>query len=336
MIVKELIDGAKNKRLMTDLIKKFKDLLTDRNLDVKTAIKRIDFNYDIRINDIDTWKPLSHNSFKNLVSLIHHLFSKYKVPSFMNKAWFSGLYNQDQFRNQVYINWFVHIGSGKNIRTAEDLPTPLTKKMAHYFLQAPKNSGILEAIRWGQTLSLGGDPFVAKAILGTRLAEDFVNDEFWLSVIRFFINNPMLDKVHYLPIIDWIYAQKFAAVLQEDGTMRAIQPNLSMHHRNPETLLKEVENWHQELGKAKTVKAEWKSCNIPGYRHENKEEIITIQELLNSGELKKEGEAMHHCVSSYSNSCASGKTSIWSTVSYNKSQVRMQRVGTVSRKAYKI
>jgi hypothetical protein len=38
----------------------------------------------------------------------------------------------------------------------------------------------------------------------------------------------------------------------------------------------------------------------------------TIRELTSSEELRREGEAMRHCVASYAGACARRETSIWS------------------------
>ena len=47
--------------------------------------------------------------------------------------------------------WFVHVGSGQNIRTA-DLPLVLSKSMAHVFAEAPGDLTATEALRWAQVV----------------------------------------------------------------------------------------------------------------------------------------------------------------------------------------
>lgn len=68
--------------------------------------------------------------------------------------------------------WFKHIGTGGNIRTAE-IPVLLSKKMAHHFLQAPDHYSVEEALRWGQIIGQDGIPFLAEAINATRLGRSF-------------------------------------------------------------------------------------------------------------------------------------------------------------------
>ena len=57
-----------------------------------------------------------------------------------------------RYGSQKLRDWFVHIGDGKNIRSA-GTPIPLTKLMAHHFMQAPDEITIEGALRWGQILT---------------------------------------------------------------------------------------------------------------------------------------------------------------------------------------
>jgi len=273
------------------------------------------------IRPFETWKPRSHNVYKQFSSLIRHLFGKYNIPNFMDKVWFENFTVADQRQHK----WFIHLGTGHNIRSAQELPVNLTKKQAHYFNQAPDNYTIPAAIRYGQILSLGGNVRLANALVTTRLCayDSFVEDEFWLSVIRWFIANPMLDMVHVGPIIDWLYNQKYTVqhVFVRPGVAEnrpPVQPNLSMHRRDANTTLREVNEWHRQLGRdKKNVNLQWASCGIRPFKFiegvvgEKNMKIWTIRELLSGKELSDEGKKMHHCVGSYATSCHSGRVSIW-------------------------
>ena len=61
----------------------------------------------------------------------------------------------------------------------------------------------------------------------------------------------------------------------------------------------------------------WKPSGIGEFRHVEREapeglRCWTIRELTSSEELRREGEAMRHCVASYAGACARRETSIWS------------------------
>ncbi len=268
---------------------------------------------------IEEWAPRTHNTRRQFASLARHLLVEYPVPTFMDAVWFMGVREAAIQRQR----WFSHIGMGNNIRTA-DTPIPLTKRMAHYFMQAPGDCTVDQAFRWGQVVGLGGSSRLARTIMATRLGEHFEHDDFWITVVRFFIDNPMLDLVHVGPIIDYLHEQRF--VSREEFVAAGVferrppaQPNLTMKGRNPATLLRQVEHWHRRLGKeADHIKGEWASSGIGGFDGIEGQEGSpslrrwTIRELLSGRALATEGRVMQHCVASYAHSCARRATSIWS------------------------
>lgn len=267
------------------------------------------------IRPIDKWYESSHNKHRQFSSLVRYLFAKYSVPIFMDSVWFRN--DKGSYRMR---DWFIHIGCGKNIRTAK-LPIPLTKSEAHHFIKAPDDYSIENAIRWGQVHSLGGDKRLTESINGSRIGNSFKNYEFWLSVIRFFVNNPLLDRRHVGPIIDFLSFQKFETqeVLVGPGIVEnrePPQPGLSMNRRNPERLLRQVEQWHRELGRSIPAKQLYfKRSGIDEFEvktgKDEKQRIWKITEILSGSALANEGKMMHHCVATYAPSCASGKCSIW-------------------------
>ena len=277
--------------------------------------------------DLSDWKPKTHNLHKQLSDLIRYIFADYDVPRFMDEAFYNGV--------KLHIRWFIHIGRGYNIRTAVSLPFNLTKKMAHHFLKAPVECSIKQAMRYGQVKALGGDERLAGAIYSSRLGDSFENNEFWESVIRFFVKLPMLDPAQVLPIIDYIQNVKFGGGRVVDPLTGMVvhnqepeKPNFSMKGRTIDSLLRDVEKWHKGLNKLRT-KAAWEGMLIPDFIHEEGTEknkkIYHITQLLNSAELQAEGRYMKHCVASYVYSCARGSSSIWSMT------VRSEAVYDVSR-----
>ena len=267
------------------------------------------------IRGIEDWKPKSRKLRVQFTSLAHHLFAKYEVPAFMDLVWF-----RSDKGGYKYRNWYVHLGRGKNIRTA-NTPIKLTKKVAHYFLQAPDDYSIEEAIKFGEIKSLKGDRRLVEAILSTPLARGFRNNEFWNSVYKFFIENPFIDRAQVGPIIDYINNQKYLSweevVAPGVAEIRLPpQPNFSMTGRDPNTLLLRVDAWHRQISKIIPSKnLFFKKSGINPFVKGKKEKWV-ITELLSGTELMQEGREMHHCVASYARSCALGKCSIWS-MSFN-------------------
>ena len=276
---------------------------------------------DLWIRDYKTWKPKSHNADRQFASFVRHLLVKYDMPLFMDRAWLNGTI----LDTSPFQDWYIHIGLGGNLRTAKRLPYPITKMEAHYFMQAPESYTIPEALRYGQLLSLGGSPRLAQAMRGTQimptnLLTDMAGNDFCLSVIRFFIANPMLDMAHIHPITDYIWNQKYQCgrefVNHVAVNRPPPQPNFSMHGRTPESLLDQVERWHHQLGKErKGGKLLWEHSTVKDFELQEGQgknaRIWRIAELLSSAELTAEGRTMHHCVASYAGSCAAGRSSIW-------------------------
>lgn len=203
------VDRTALKRLVTHLLKCRTKFLDDApayagagRLEGDTyleAIALIASHSSAWLRPLEDWKPATRNTRRQFASLLRHLFAKFDdVPLFFDKVWFShrGKAAAESRR------WYLHVGRGKSIRECQ-LPISCTKKMAHHFMQAPPDVSVSQAFRWGQIHALGGGEHLTRAVFGTRLAEVFDHDDFWSSVLRWFIANPMLDRAHYGPIIDY-------------------------------------------------------------------------------------------------------------------------------------
>lgn len=271
------------------------------------------------LQSYESWKPSTKNVHRQFSDLVRYLLAKYPTPLFMDEVWF----RQDGFS----LKWWIHVAQGGNIRTAPDFPVELTKKMAHHMMQAPSSYRIVSAIRWGQLHALGGNERNVRGLLDNFLCtRDTIQknqEDFWMSVFRWFIANPMLDPRHYSSICDYIQNQKYIIPL---GAEAPPQPGFTMKDRNPHTLLNSVEEWHERLEREGRMLArqrrgrghqswdphptikEFQIIHGP----ENNQTIYQIRQLLTSDQLFAEGSRLHHCVGSYAWSCTAGRVSIWS------------------------
>ncbi|MEM6572335.1 MAG: PcfJ domain-containing protein [Planctomycetota bacterium] len=265
--------------------------------------------------DLDAWRPRSHNRRKQFASLARHLLADYYVPGFLDAAWL-----RRDAQTSRYRDLFIHVGRGGNPRTAKT-PVPMTKKVSHWFLQAPEHFTIEGAIRWGQVHALGGGARLSEALAATPLGRGFENEDFWRTVIAFFVQNPMLDPVQIGPLIDFIEHVKFRSteVVGPDGSVEVHpppQPGFSMAKRTPAALMRQMDRWHTGLGRRRNVgPPSWAGSGIGEFRWETGDRIKRcwrIRELRSRTALQLEGRAMRHCVVSYATSCASGQCSIWS------------------------
>jgi hypothetical protein len=267
------------------------------------------------LRPLSEWKVVSSNPRRQFGSLVRHLFAQYPVPVFLDSVW---------FRRSRAQNWFLHLGRGGSIRSANRLYFSMTKREAHEFMQAPESYTLEHALRWAQVHALDGNRRMADALCGTRLGDHFAHNDFWVSVLRFFVQNPFLDTVHYGPIVDYIHNQRFEAqeVFVRPGVVEEQpppHPGFTMRGRTAESLMRQVSAWHTRLGLEQRLgPMQWKTSGIEGLSliegHERSKNMRRwmITELLNRDELIDEGRAMSHCIATYARSCASGRSSVWS------------------------
>ena len=108
---------------------------------------------------------------------------------------------------------------------------------------------------------------MVEAVLGSKLAFDFSHEEFWTSVIQWLIGSPMLDIDQVGPIVDYIHHQKFepqqAATAAGEPEIGPPQPNFSIKGRTPDSLLRQMRQWHVELRKQpEQADMSWYECGI--------------------------------------------------------------------------
>jgi len=285
------------------------------------------------VRPLEQWQPRSKSPRRQFESLLQHLFSKYEpMPTFFQQVWASNENTMSRYRL-----WYVRVANGQNLRKC-DLPIPYTSRMAHWFMRAPDNFSVPQALRFGQVIGLGGDQRIANLIATTRLADNFSNDEFWVTVIRWFMKQPLLDPVQIGPIVDYINFQRFEPEQglfhlgrQNDADDQAFeprQPNFSMRGRTATTLLRQVNRWHQRLANDNRHQVSaWLSSGIPEFslleggeasvdqtaQVANNESVKhwIIRELLSTKSLAIEGRQLNHCVASYAGSCRTRRSSIW-------------------------
>jgi hypothetical protein len=281
------------------------------------------------IRPIYTWKPKDEGSRNVFSSLVHHLLAKYETPYFMNNVWL-------RKRNYIALkfqNWHFRMANGYSFRKLNNLIV-MTPKMEHFFLHASDHLTPEESIRYAQVLGLGGEKNLANAIIATRLGKHFEHEEFWRTVIQFFINIKDLNMDYVNPIVDFLYHIRIAKreVHTDDDILYLDppQPNFSMKGRTFNSIIRLVEAWHTELA-AITNRSnfKWTKSRINDYQYleethnpVNPHRIWSISELLTSSELELEGKMMRHCVSTYAYDCFQKKTTIWSMKKEVKNIVR--------------
>lgn len=291
------------------------------------ALFQLALRQDHWLRPLEDWEREPGEPRSQFASLTRYLLTCYQVPAFLDAAWFEGFTEE----GHLHRNWFVHIGTGENVRTGGG-PTHLTKMAAHHFLEAPDDFPIVWAVRWGQTIGLGGEEVMARAFATSRLGGILPDEPFWESVIHFFVNHPHMDRGQIGPIVDYIFYQRFG---DPADRLEPPEPDFTMKGRTLPALLKRMESWHEQLARdSKRPRTSWEPTGIPEFHLEERDQFGTLNtwavvELLNSRALMEEGREQHHCVFSYAPMCHRGTTSIWSLRVRSSGEGRMRRLLTI-------
>ena len=354
---KDLISFPKKKDSYNKLLIDYTDFLrkllsiSDNAIAFKYAYRILETVIEYKsefLRTIETWVPKSRNAEQQLYSIIRHLFTKYPTPVFLEKSFLNGFFEG--------VCMYIHLGAGKSLKNYNGYPDGMIihNKAAHHLYTTPPELGYFEALRRAQILYMGGDEYIFNALMRSNVIRErqfntLRNEEFWLSVMKFFIDNTMIESSKIAELIDYIYHVKFQTSRGViDGRHTEIppeHPNFSMKGRNPQTLINQSDDWHYykqrtaEINRRLAIgnnnygypRAKYANYTWIGYRINNKTytkgksldgspiEYKVIQ-LLSSDELLHEGNYMHHCVGTYGPSCLNGKCAIFSVrhFLYNK------------------
>ncbi len=194
--------------------------------------------------------------------------------------------------------------------------------MAHEFAQAPPQFRVEYALRWAQVRGLGGSDALAHALARSQLGRCFHAEDFWVTVIHFFINNPGLNERDINSIVDYLAIQKFAPRFVNIGddvhvTLEPEQPDLRMKGRTASSMLRQVAQWRkqqeEDRSKPRREVLKWDRSSFGEYvKVEEDGTTWTIRELIDSDALVAEGQSMKHCVAGYAGLCHKRSITIWS------------------------
>jgi hypothetical protein len=278
------------------------------------GVVRLARHHEHFIRDPRDIEPTGATPAEQLRQLANVLLEKWPVPHWLDDAWM----HADVRKHQ----WFVHLGAGKNLSDAPALPFELSKRMAHFAVNAPRGLSAVQALRWAQSRGLNTPEELCQEIVHTRLSNTLPDEPFWRQVVGWFAAHPEVYG-HVNVIVDYLFAQRIG------DFARPRRPDFTMRGRAPDRLLADAQAWHDEvyrqrqLRRTLTAPQRWKSCGIEGLRPTVDREPATtdapeplpawaIVELLSFDDLVFEGERLHHCVASYASVCATGRSAIFS------------------------
>lgn len=338
------------------------DNFLDHKLSFVTFKRIFEYEKDF-VRPINTWVPKSRNAHQQLLSLIRHLFAKYPTPSFLEKSFSTS--ERDGSNRGILL--YIHMGAGKSLKTFTGFPNWLSlhNRSLHHLYTTPDEMDLVSALRRCQVLYMGGDEYIFNALMRANILRENLpvtrlngeteykplHDEFWLTVMKFFIENRMIVTSKIAEVIDYINNIKYVTgrAMDENGRFHDVppqHPNLSMKGRNPQTLIDQSDEWHYNRARLQRANQRlvqgnrylpsssmkdysWQGSNIRNITiARGKDTKYHIIQLKSFFELRDEGTDMHHCVGTYASSCSNGKCAIFSVRQFIKGQF-FQRTATI-------
>lgn len=263
----------------------------------------------------EEWTAPVANPFVQFRSLVNHLFDRYPVPKFMAPAWICSEHERWQ------IDLYLHLAAGRSIRQFKfQIPFRITKRAAWFFMQAPDDLCPINALRWAQVRSLGGDDRLARLLLSrTVLGATTEHEEFWESVIRFLVKHQPIPADEVVAIVEFIHQQRFQPAARACAWgigQQPLQPDFTLQDRTLMSLRRHMANWQTDLSLIPPPLApsapRWEKTAISPFRCSTGDLAWSIDEILTGKDLLVEGRMMRHCVATYTHACVHRLTSIWS------------------------
>ncbi|OUJ74272.1 PcfJ domain-containing protein [Hymenobacter crusticola] len=302
-----IAERKRRERVLLDLAAKRAAVLQRPEMCV--AVAALVEHHPWRRRELADWMPKSKNAYRQLESLIRHLFDGYgDLPGWVINAWLS----ERMWDGGVNIaDLTIHLGRGNALRSFRGLPVSLTKRLEHEMRQAPAGCTFIEALRYAQLAARDALEWLG-LVLETRFGREIgPDDAFWLGVVDFFAAAPMVDPRQFGPVCDWIRQKRSVGIGLEPP-----QPGFSLKGRTMASVIAQMEQWHRSLGRVRRHggherAATWPTLPVSDFVS-GADQQVTITQLRTYGELVEEGQMLHHCVASYLASCQRGKCGIFS------------------------
>ncbi len=264
------------------------------------------------IRPVDTFASRTYSLERQVEELIGHLFIRYRVPRFLLRSLLSGEGRELVFREskavanrkqkRAVIEWerslFYAAAQGQSV--AKLLAPHLTKKEAHWFLQAPDAYSVAQNLNWARLTAVGVTRNVAQTLM-TRVCTPETLDalggrapDLWRFFAQFGHEMTPETQRH---LIDFVIAM-------------ANQPNFSFKGRTLRSMIKLSHEWHKmNRWGALGVFCKWPSLFEP-WEVRNTTMWVRAIELVSNRDLHEETRRQMHCVFTYTRACMKGEARI--------------------------
>ena len=241
----------------------------------------------------EEWIALEKFSTNSIFKMI---FSRFKVSSLFIRNYYNLTLKEK--------GWLDHILKRNSLKSAKELPLPLTKKAAHVFLNIEGDIGlsVKEGLVYSSLLSLGTSKGFAMGVL--RNIRNFAQSEFWVKTMSQFYHKGLAienigDTMDYINQCHYLDNRK-----------------INWKQKSVNNLITDTEEWHVQIIRQQEIKRQkynrFKNSEISGFSQEVNEKNYIIKQIKTSIELSTEGHKLNHCVYSYRSSCRKGHCEIFS------------------------
>jgi hypothetical protein len=250
------------------------------------------------VRSLETWVIPPKMDYATLLrSFINHVLVKYPVPEFFYQVWNGG--------SQLHKQWFAHLGSGKNFRTAPSIPQGLNNRITHHFLLAPRWMTLAQALTYGRVKGMGGTEKLAKAFARSPLGDHLDMDLRYGNLIQLYIQDSELTIPMIKPTLAF-FTKKYIVEQADDFPWDA----RVFLGRMKEA--KDREIFEKNFLDLKKTEFKTHITRRPVTEIVIEKQIFQFSQIKNAFTLLDEGKLMRHCVGGYINACKRGDCSIWS------------------------
>jgi len=259
------------------------------------------------LREPEDFHPSLEHAGLQLLALLRHLFARYPVPAWLEAALMP---RRGPLARGPELGWFIHVAQGRNLREAPHLPFALTSRAAHFAMSAPAEMLPHQALLFGLLRAIGGrDELVQELLSYSRWLISL--DAVWLKLYEKVLRAPRFPVHQVRPLIDYVRHRRFAHERRDTFNLNSYTVTELLHG---------TERWHVELRTAALARSSgiaFDATWAPRLRAEevsgtSEHDEFSLAELRSGRALFEEGSFMHHCVASYTRSCADGLMSVWS------------------------
>ena len=266
-------------------------------------------------------RPHSKNKTTQVYETISRFVCKYPMPKALFSVWTS---HEEAAVNAVYNvprrDMFLAIAGGASVyKVLSPNYYNITRATAHAFITGSIDKYSWNVNVWRAKIEIicGGKNKAYHRLvhwfIDSGKAERYPINQSWETILTIFSRDT-----------DSVTANDFSDILDFLRVKLAEDPNWSLKGRTVRSLIKFSYDWHRFNKLGPTVKVEWEPSGksrqftlIHAFAGGNKQNIFwSVDEILDSETLRREGQKMGHCVGSYATLCKSGDSSIFSVKGY--------------------